>query len=279
MQTPFKLSEINLDNLQYKNIKESNNKKIIFIKYKDQEKKKNCVFQIHSLKNELIINNNELELPIICTDSNKNSKLINFFNMLDKKVMEDAKKNPHWFNHLEDKTNINYNYIIHNSSNYNNGTFKLKYVNSSEFKTLLYLNNDTPLDLEDIPASGTIKIILEFYAIWIHNNNFGILLRPIVLSFVPNYHEEYNYTFLEETEYKSASNSDNNNDSNNDSDNDNDSDNNSDNNDEENNLYITNSEKVQQNIFLQFDKNNIIEESSTSSELNNNILTKILELQ
>ena len=44
MQTPFKLSEINLDNLQYKNIKESNNKKIIFVKYKDQEKKKKLCF-------------------------------------------------------------------------------------------------------------------------------------------------------------------------------------------------------------------------------------------
>ena len=151
------------------------------------------MFQVPTLNNKITINNNELDININCKNNNKSSSLNAYFDKLDNKVIEDAKKNNVvWFDHLEDKTDINYHYIVTN-----NNSFKVKCINSSEFSTSLYLNDETKINLENIPNNGTFKIILEFYAIWINNNNFGILLRPIVLSFYPDYKIEYNYKFLD----------------------------------------------------------------------------------
>jgi hypothetical protein len=45
------------------------------------------------------------------------------------------------------------------------------------------------------------KMLLECYAIWINNNNdFGIFLRPIVISFKSRDKEIYNYNFLEDSD-------------------------------------------------------------------------------
>ena len=42
-------------------------------------------------------------------------------------------------------------------------------------------------------------MILECYAIWINSNNdFGIFLRPILISFTPK--ETYNYKFIEDSD-------------------------------------------------------------------------------
>jgi len=42
-------------------------------------------------------------------------------------------------------------------------------------------------------------MILECYAIWINSNNdFGIFLRPILISFTPK--ETYNYRFIEDSD-------------------------------------------------------------------------------
>lgn len=190
-QNPFNYLDINVNNIIYKNIKESNNKKIIFVKYNNNLT--NFVFQVPTLNNKIIVNNNELDINISCKNNNKSSSLNTYFDKLDNKVIEDAKKNNVvWFDHLKDKTDINYHYIVTN-----NNSFKVKCINSSEFSTSLYLNDETKINLENIPNNGTFKIILEFYAIWINNNNFGILLRPIVLSFYPDYKIEYNYKFLD----------------------------------------------------------------------------------
>jgi hypothetical protein len=64
----------------------------------------------------------------------------------------------------------------------------------------LYINDDLNIELDDVPSTGTSKILLEVYALWIEDNNFGILLRPIIISFFPNYKLEYNYSFLAESE-------------------------------------------------------------------------------
>jgi hypothetical protein len=45
-QNPYKISDLNPEKVFFKNIKESDNKKIIFIKYKDDNVLKNMVFQL-----------------------------------------------------------------------------------------------------------------------------------------------------------------------------------------------------------------------------------------
>ena len=117
-QSPFKISEIELENIQYKNIKESSNRKIVFIKYRENKKHKNLVFQLPTLINNSTILSNDIEIILECQDNKKKEKLTDFLNNLDKKIINDAKTNASiWFDHIEDKTNVNYSHIIRNFKN------------------------------------------------------------------------------------------------------------------------------------------------------------------
>jgi len=199
VQSPFKVSEIQVDNIIYKNIKESTNRKIIFIKYKDNKKYKNLVFQLPTLINNSSIESKDIEIILECKDNKKKDKLINFLNELDKKIIKDAKVNASvWFDHIEDKTSVNYNHIIRNFQD--NESIKFKILNEKEFKTNLFIDDDIKIDIDDIPTDGELKCILELYAIWINGNNFGPILRPVILSFLPEPDTEYNYKILNETE-------------------------------------------------------------------------------
>ena len=62
---------------------------------------------------------------------------------------------------------------------------RIKIVKSSDFETLLQINNKERISEEDIPNDSWVKMILEVYAIWINKNGFGIFLRPILVSFKP----------------------------------------------------------------------------------------------
>jgi hypothetical protein len=194
-QCPYKISEIELDNIQYKNIKESTNRKIIFIKYREIKKHKNLVFQLPTLINNSSVNAQDFEIVLDCKDDNKKSKLTNFFNDLDNKIIKDAKANSSiWFDHIEDKTNVNYNHIIRNFQD--DESIKFKILNEKEFKTNLLIDDEIKIELEDIPNDGELKCILELYAIWINGNNFGPIIRPVILSFLPDTDTEYNYEIL-----------------------------------------------------------------------------------
>jgi hypothetical protein len=132
-QNPFKISDVNLDNIIYKTIKETHNRKIIFIKYKNNtdDKNKNLVFQLPTLYNNLIINDKDIDIPINCKDEKKNTELVDFFNKLDSKIIGDIKKNKSvWFSHIKNKTEVNYHYIIRNDDKPNRSIFRVKYVNS-----------------------------------------------------------------------------------------------------------------------------------------------------
>ncbi len=195
VQSPFKISEIELNNIQYKNIKESTNRKIIFIKYKENKKYKNLVFQLPTLVNDSSIDSKDIEIILNTKDNNKKAKLINFLNELDNKIIQDAKLNASvWFDHIQDKTNVNYNHIIRNFKD--NESIKFKILNEKEFKTNLFIDDEIKIDIEDIPTNGEIKCILELYAIWINGNNFGPIIRPVILSFLPDTDTEYNYEIL-----------------------------------------------------------------------------------
>jgi len=46
MQNPLNFNEINMNNIVYKNIDDSNNNKIIFLKYKEENILKNFIIKI-----------------------------------------------------------------------------------------------------------------------------------------------------------------------------------------------------------------------------------------
>jgi hypothetical protein len=200
-QNPYKILDINVEQIYYKNIKESDNKKIIFIKYKENLLK-NMVFQLPTINNNFNLDDREIDIIIDSEYENKSSNIINFFNLIDSKIVKDAKKNVNsWFDHIEDKTQVNYHHILRTNQD-NNYSLKLKIIDSKDFKTNLILNNDdeNQIQLDNLPNEGKLKLVLECYAVWIQDNNFGLILRPIIISFIMNIDNNYNYKILDDSE-------------------------------------------------------------------------------
>lgn len=200
---PFRISDIDLNNIIYKDIKNSNDKTIINIKYKKRHGFKNFVIQTPSLlnMNEPVFNNNYWNLDINLTG--KREKKVNefkaFLNNLDKKIMYDADINSlTWLKNSDSQ--ISYQKTIRKSENGN--TIRLKLLSDSNFKTIIQLNNKDTIEIKDIPKNSWVKMILEVYAVWINKTSFGIFLKPILISFTPI--EIPKYTFIEDSEENEA---------------------------------------------------------------------------
>jgi hypothetical protein len=195
---PFTLSTINLDNIIYKKVKKiSSNTKLVFIKYNDNNQLQNFVFQIPTIINNGVINNDELSFNLKCVNIDKTNTLIKFFNNLDNKIIEDSKNN-NWFT-----DNLLYKKFI----NYNNN-INIKIVNNDTFNTKLFLNETERITFDQIPniaetnphKLGTCKIILDCYAVWIKKNSFSILFRPVSISFSKFNESIYNYKFIHDSD-------------------------------------------------------------------------------
>ena len=203
---PLKISNINLDNIIYTSIKKNNKKKIIYLKYKDKNNKiSNFVFQTPTLLNvnKPEINNNyyDIDIPIKCKKSNKESILINFFNKLDKKILHDASNySSSWFEDIN-TDNILYQKIIRSPTNeiYKNGMINLKIIYTNSFNTILK-NEDRIIKINEISDNSWVKMILECYAIIISENGFSLFIRPIIMYFKDIKIENYNYKFIEDSE-------------------------------------------------------------------------------
>jgi hypothetical protein len=184
---PYNISSIDFNNIVFKNKKIINNKKVIFLKYNN--KSNNFVFQISKLNNPYIINSNEIEFKI------DNNIIIDFLNNLDNFIIDEVKnKSNEMFDHIDDLSSINYKRILSN-----NNTIKLKNINNDNFKTNILLNDEKISNFSEINNNITCKVILEVYAIWIKNNNFGLLLRSINIG-INEIQNKYNYKFLEDSE-------------------------------------------------------------------------------
>lgn len=181
---PYTISKVDFNNILFKKIKIIKDKKIIFLKYNDEEIN-NFVIQISKLNEINIINKNEIEIKII------DKKLINFFESLDNYIIETSKNNPSWFDNID---SLNYFRIIRN-----NNFIKLKIINNEDLKTKLFLNNNKIDDFNDLQnLNYSIKIIMEIYAIYIKKDGFGLVLRPINISLTSN--QSYNYEFIEDSD-------------------------------------------------------------------------------
>ena len=199
---PLKINEINFNQIFYGKIKENQNKKIILVKYKSNNNKlTNFVFQTPTLLSltKPIVYNDYTELDILLESKNNNiDKFYNFLNTLEDNVKEHAKiYASRWFNTCNNNT-VNFQKIIRD-----NNTFKIKLIKNNDFETIIQLNNEIKIEYDKIPETihenSWCKTILDFYAIWINSNNdFGIFLRPILISFTLK--NVYNYNFLEDSD-------------------------------------------------------------------------------
>ncbi len=204
-KTPYRFNEIDLNNIIYTDIKYNNKKTVIYIKYDDNNKFKNLVFQTPSMIsiNNVQNKNNifELDVPLIGKEQNKMEPFINFLNKLDKKIIKDAKHNNKWFERFANVKSMKYQKIIRESvdERNKNGVIRLKLLRTDDFETLVQ-NNNTKINIEEINKDCWLKCILEIYAIWINNNGFGVFIRPILLSFTPCMKIAYNYKMIDDSE-------------------------------------------------------------------------------
>lgn len=193
-QNPFKISTIDFSKIIIKKEKVIKNKKIFFLKYKEN-KTNNFVIQLSDIKNNNVLSSNEIEFMI--TDS----EYINFFENLDNYIINLSKNNINWFN-LDNSMSIDYKRILNN-----NNSLKLKLCNNNELQTKIVINNENVDNFDDIDNNNsTTKIILEIYAIWIKSSSIGLLIRPININMKINTKLSYNYKFLDESEYNDSDN-------------------------------------------------------------------------
>ena len=201
---PYRITNINFNNLVYSKCKKRENKKVIYVKYQDRDKMNNFVFQLPTLLNigefNEINNILEIDFPLYCKDREKDKILIDFFKDLDKKIISDAKLNSRqWFG---DISSSKYQNIIRKTNSDNqfleNGLLRLKILKTPNFETYIRINNKRN-NLSNIKSPCWAKILLEFYAIWINKNGFGGYFRPIILDFRRMEKDLYNYKLLEDS--------------------------------------------------------------------------------
>jgi hypothetical protein len=204
-QEPLKISSVDFSKMVYPKQKQTQNKKIILIKMNEKNRLKNFVFQTPTLLNinkpEPANGYAEIELAFIGKEQKKVDKFIKFLTDLETKLKNDAIYNAaSWFNLTGDNDTINFQKIVRESVEYKNGTFKVKILKNSDFETILQLDNSKKIKLQDVPENSWCKMILEVYAVWINSNNdFGIFLRPVLISFTAR-EDVYNYRFVESDE-------------------------------------------------------------------------------
>ena len=199
---PFLISDIDINNIVYSDLKEGKNKNILYLKYKDNSRDTRLIFQTPSLLNcNHALNKDsyyELDVPLVGKNNNKTLELITFLKNMDKKFINDAKNyGSKWFN---GKKNITYKSLIRSSTTQNkNGILRIKILNTNNFKTTILKENKYPIKATDIKENNYIKMILECYALWITKEGFGLYLKPVLLSVRPM-KLNYNYSLIEDSE-------------------------------------------------------------------------------
>jgi hypothetical protein len=205
LQEPLKFSSVNLDKIVYPKQRTSNNKKIILIKLNEKNKFKNLVFQTPTLlcvnKPVLYDGYSMVDIALVGKETNKVAKFMKFLDDFENKIKQDAMENAYsWFN-IKDDMSINFQKIARDCDDYDNGILKIKLIKNNDFETVLQLNNNKRINVNNVPENSWCKMILEAYAIWVNSNNdFGIFFRPILVSFTPKELEIYNYKFIEDSE-------------------------------------------------------------------------------
>ena len=201
---PYKFEDIDLNKIKYTSVKSNSKKTVVYLKYLDNNKLKNLVFQSPSLFNinKPIKKNNfyDLDIPLKAKTQAKTKEFINFLNNIDHKIIKDATKNTTWFNNLKNTDQVKYQKIIRHGNEKYPHMIRLKIINTNDFETIIQINNKKVIDTENIPLDCWTKVIFEIYAIWINNDGFGLYIRPILMSFSPNNKTDYNYKILEDSD-------------------------------------------------------------------------------
>lgn len=201
---PYKIKNINFNNIRLGKLNGNGNKKSILLKYDDEKKGvSRFLIQTPELKfiNNLKNKKNWTEIDILLNGKSekKVNEFISFLKNLDEFLINEGKKNSKiWFG---DSTSIKYKSIIRNSIKtdelFKNGIVKLKILPG----TKITRNHQTQnINLKDLQDNTSLKMILEIYALWISEMGFGLYLKPILIDERKVNNEYDNIKFLEDSE-------------------------------------------------------------------------------
>jgi len=215
-KVPYKITEIKVENMCYTNLKSNNKKTIQYIKYNDDNRLKNFIFQTPTLLNIntcIKKNNNiyELEIPLSGKSDIKINNFEKLVNEIDTKIIKDARINSKWFSLFPDQKTMKYQKILRennitriiganqsaNQSATKKNILRLKILKTNDFETTINLNNKK-IKIDEIPKNSWIKVILEIYAIWINENGFGLFIRPILIDIKTIQQNIYNYKIIDD---------------------------------------------------------------------------------
>jgi hypothetical protein len=211
-KVPYTIDQINVDNICYTDIKSTDKKTIIYLKYMDRNKLKNIVFQTPNLLSVYNVKEKDsittLDVPLVGKSDNKIAKFVHFLNSIDNKIIKDAKTNSKWFKLFSHHKTMKYQKIIRESEDpqYSDGIIRFKILKTNDFNTIVQINNKKvdPMVLNNDPErlsnNHWVKSILEIYAIWINDNGFGLFIRPILMDFKMNQSIAYNYKMIDSSE-------------------------------------------------------------------------------
>jgi hypothetical protein len=202
----FKISEINFNNLHYTcvNVNCEKNIKIINVLYNYNNKKIPFLVEIDDLymmDDIITVKNNDIQyyeliLPLAGRTSTSTNQIKHFFEMLDNKIIEDAKQHKVLWkldngikykkiikgiefdnsNNIFVKNNIQDNFV------YGNNLVKFKLVDTPNFHTTIFDKNRDIVNVNDynnkVTGGQYIRSIIEVVAIWAKEDVFGLYIRP-----------------------------------------------------------------------------------------------------
>lgn len=204
MKKPFRISEINLDNILYSNPVVKDDKTNILLKYNNGTKKQQFIIQTPELvclsspilKNDIY----EINIDLQAKSSKKINNLLEFINSLDNKMQNLGKNNNSWFNNNKSI----YRKIIRDDPNHPNGVLKLKVKKSNIPKYLKVTKNkqsETAI-LSDMIEGYKIKLVIDVFGLWIRKKNniyyYGIYLKPVLIDYREDINEEI--SFIEDSD-------------------------------------------------------------------------------
>lgn len=184
INTPYRISEINLDRIatkQHKNKKKNSNKLLVKFFYKPN-KNTHTEFLIQTpeilLKNDVKFNNKgyyELEAPFIGKHHEKINTFEKFIESLEEKVLEIIKKNKDWFS----DSNIKYKSVVRFPSK-SEEIYKLLRL-KIDSNTIIKKNGKT-IDVNALMKDYYVKCILRVAFIYIKGSMVTINIYPVVID-------------------------------------------------------------------------------------------------
>ena len=206
MKKPFRISDIDLNKILYSEPVYKNEKKNILLKYLLDTEQTQFLIQTPELvciekpkvKNGIY----EINIGLKSDSSKKLDELINFFEMLDKKIVNLCESNNEWF----DGKQKYFNKIVREDINYSKGVLKLKVKDSNISKYLKVTKNKQKdvSNLDSIVKDSKVKMVLDIFGLWIKPYKddmlcYGIYLKPLLIDHEDNVEEEV-ISFIEDSD-------------------------------------------------------------------------------